>query len=113
MTEIDCKATVPGPKRVSPSAKCGASPPDLIDRRHRERARAFQPNGVSGSLIELQQRVAVAACAMAQVRPLDERTGFPSQLAPTKQKGLERRCGKRNIGKRCDDARCAVAMLAQ
>jgi len=76
-------------------------------------ARALQPKRIAGSLVELQQSVAVASGAVAQVRPLGEWPGVPSQLSPLEKQGLEVRRGKGRIRERGHHPRRAMAVLAQ
>ena len=57
----------------------------LRDPVHRECARACEPACVAGALMQLEEGVAVAAGAMAQVRALHERARGPGGLACSEQ----------------------------
>jgi len=54
---------------------------DLRGCVHREGAGPLEPELVSRSREQGKERIAVARGAVAETRPLDERTGPPGQLA--------------------------------
>jgi hypothetical protein len=84
----------------------------LGDAVHRERARALQPHRVAGALPQAQERIAVAAGAMAQVRSLGQRPGMPGGFARLDQQRIERRA-RRHSGQVDHEAGGAVAVLHQ
>src|SRR4029078_13683589 len=83
----------------------------LLDRMHRECARAMQPELVAGAREELQERVAVPGGSVAAAGPLPERARAPRQLATGDEQLGEGVVPGREGGERCDDARRAVTPL--
>ena len=111
--QVDGQADVTGPERVATTPERRTSFPNLVDRHRGERPGPLQPKRVPRSLVELQQRVAVSARAVTQVRSLGQRPGVPGQLSPLQQQGLEVRRRERGVRERGDHPRRPVAVLAQ
>ena len=84
---------------------------DLFDRVHGERASPVEPELVSGSLQELQEGVAVAPGAVAEVRSFPERPGLPRQLAAFDEELGELGIARRDGRERGDDPRSPVTPL--
>src|SRR5690242_21721241 len=70
IVEVDRKAEVARPQRMTHLRVAFGVRFELRDRVHRERACARQPPGVARTLMELQERIPVAGGAVAQVRSL-------------------------------------------
>ena len=109
--EVDRKAGVAGPQRVSRMSvtRCGLL--RLDNAMHGERTRALQPERIPGSLVELQQRVAVAARAMTEVGPFGKRPGRPDRLAGRAEELVERRA--REAREADDETRGTVTELEE
>jgi hypothetical protein len=88
----DRKAQITSPKRVSTASVFVACLSALRNSRHRERASAFEPHGVLCSLIELEERVTIAASAAAKIGAFGERPCHPCKLSALIRKRLRSRC---------------------
>src|SRR5215469_12294096 len=62
--QVDRKADITSPKRVSTAPEFVARVSALRNGRHRECPRSFEPHGILPSAIELEERVTVTASAM-------------------------------------------------
>ena len=89
----------------------GRCPPDLLDRVHRERSGALEPEFVAGALEQLQKRVSVAGGAMAELGALPVRACQPGELAAPDQQFRQPLVVGRDCRERGDDSRCAMAPL--
>src|SRR5437764_604090 len=81
----------------------------LRNRRHRERPSAFEPHGILRSLIELEERITIAARAMAKVGAFDERPCRPGKLRPFLEKRIQLRVPEWRPRKCRHHARSSVA----
>src|SRR5512133_393009 len=109
--EVEGGARVSGRERVASAAVVHGCSLDLLDRVHGERARPVEPELVSGPLQELQECVAVAPGAVAEVRSFPQGPRLPRQLA-----ALDEELGKSGIAwrhgrERADDSRSPVTPL--
>src|SRR5690242_4043717 len=103
--EVDSESQVARPERVAQLSVPARV--RLQDAVHREGARAIQPAGVAGALVELEEGVPVSAGAVAQVRAFTKRPGRPDRLSRGQKELVERMAGE--FGKTDDEAGRAVA----
>ena len=82
MPQVHGKADVAGPQGVAASAKLIARLAALGYSGYGECSGVFEPHSIVCSAMELEERIAIAACAMTEIGTLGERTCFPSQPAP-------------------------------
>src|SRR6185312_1683631 len=68
--QVDREARIAGPQRVAPLPVLRGVRLALRDAVHRERAGALEPQMVTRACEELEERVAIAAGAMTEVRSL-------------------------------------------
>jgi hypothetical protein len=68
--QVDGKTNVACPKGVTPSPELLACRPTLGNRGHGKRV-PIEPDGVLGSAIKLEKRVAIAAGAMTEIGALN------------------------------------------
>src|SRR6266545_7393985 len=79
--QIDGEANIAGPQRVAASPKLVACLTILSDRGHREGPGALKPHQIVGSTIKFEERIAIAARAVAEVGAFGERSSSPSEFA--------------------------------
>ncbi len=78
---------------------------------HREGARALEPHGVAGPRVQLEERIAVAAGAVAEIRSLAQRPRPPDRFAGREQQVVDRGVG--HAREADHESRRAVAELHQ
>src|ERR1700733_2729070 len=84
--QVHSKPDIAGPQRVAAAAELRARLAALRDCRHGERAGALETGGIVGAPLELEERISIAAGAMAKVRTLGERPCRPDEFAAFEQK---------------------------
>src|SRR6185436_7991885 len=81
MPQVDGKSRVAGPKRVTPAPVLLPRPLALDDCVHRKRSRTGQPDRIARTLVELEEGIPIARCAVADPRALGEWPRSPYRLA--------------------------------
>src|SRR5207253_7068036 len=108
VVDLDARAEVERDAEVALEEPVLAA--SLLERVHREPARAFEPLPVARSLVELQERPAVARRPVTETSALPQRAGLPRQLARRDEDRVEVPL-RRRARERTDDAGRSVAPL--
>jgi hypothetical protein len=90
--KADCETDVAGPQGISSATNGDLRAAILDDCRHSELACTVEPNGIVRSAVELEERIAISAGAVAEVRALGKRSGGPGKATAVQQKCVE--CGR-------------------
>ena len=86
--KVNCQADIAGPEGVPPTADGDLSAPILDDGGHGEFASTVEPNGVLRAAVELQECVAISACAVAKVRAFGQWSGGPGEATLSSRQGV-------------------------
>ena len=108
--EIDRKAGIAGPQRVSPLPVARGVLPRLGNAVQGKRARASEPDDIPCPLVKLQECIAIAARSVAKIGALDQGSRRPDGLARRSEQLIERRAWQ--IRKTDDESGRAVSTSA-